>query len=401
METADGSNGCDTFYGPTQTAYTPPYTPDPNPGCADAGPACYPSTVGGVTNAAAPVMSFPVAVDAEALGVDFKPNGTQISGCPTTATQVQLSASEVSKIFSGDISNWDAVTDAGTSTFAWSGCNEPITRVVRADIAGTTQGVKIYLRSVDGSRVLCDGTNTWTTLATYNNNTVWPGSPADPCGGVTAPVTALGNGGGASCPATYTASKGVICALQVTGGGITYGDLSNWKSTPDVLYAEVVPTSGTTGVLPGSSATLGTGTPNCDTSFAGNEPGGGGGTDFVGLDDSGGTPDEPALTNWATDGADGSQGVTPPSDITNVPGSTKWPICTLTYDMVYSGLSTTNTTYAANAIGGLTADQRRTLYTFMVFVLSQPGQATLKANGYLPIPNSWASEETAGFEGAF
>jgi len=400
---SDGSDGCDSFYntnGTTVTAWTPPYTPAPNAGCAAAGPACYPSTVGGVTNSAGPVMSFPVAVASAALGVDFKPNGTQIAGCPTAASQVQLSATEVSQIFSGTLTNWDQVTDAGTSTFAWSGCNVAITRIVRGDISGTTQEMKTYLRSVDGSRTLCDG-KTWTTLASYNDNTLWPGASGDTCAGVTAPDTALGTGGGAACPTTFNATKGVICDLVITGGGITYGDLSNWKSTPDVIYAEVVPTSGTTGVIAGSSATLGSGTPNCDTSFSGNTPGVGGGGDFVGLDDTGGTPDEPSASNWATDGAVGSGGTTPPSDITNIPGSLKWPICTLTYDMVYAGLSGNNATYTANAIGGLTADQRRTIYTFFAFVLSPDGQAGLKVAGYLPLPSAWASAERAGFEAGF
>jgi hypothetical protein len=219
---------------------------------------------------------------------------------------------------------------------------------------------------------------------------------------VTTPTVAIGTGGGPSCPSTLTASKGVICALQVTGGGITYGDLSNWKSTPDVIYADVVPYSdpstGDAAVGPGSSATLGSGTPNCDTTFSSNTPGSGQPTDMVGLDaNSAGT--EPAGTDWSIDAL--YSGSTYPSDVTNIPGSLKWPICALDYDLVYTGLSENNTTYTANAIGGLTADQRRTLYTFFAFVLSPDGQGLLKAAGYLPVPSSWSSAERAGFEAGF
>jgi ABC-type phosphate transport system substrate-binding protein len=504
---SDGSNGCDTFYGNPQVAYTPPYPPAPNAGCADAGPACYPSG----TNAAGPVMSFPVAVASAALGVMFKvpppqptlgtntgtggtarcwevtsvnaagqstastvigpantggatpetqvlnwtavPNATsydiygagatgttcnaftstsvvatgvatntftddgsaltagsvptsntaQISGCPTTASQVVLTSSQVSTIFSGDTSTWAALGDE--SSFNWTTCPLAITRVVRADISGTTQEMKTYLRSVDGSRALCNGGGqTWTTLAEYTNNTAWPGGSPGACSGVTAPLTFLGTGGGAACPGyplPANSTKGVICGLSDIEGGITYGDLSNWKSTPGVIYAELIPNTGTTPVIPGSSATIGTGTPNCSTAFSTNTPGAGGSTDFVGLDDTGGTPDEPSNTNWATDAANGAGGVTPASDITNIPGSTTWPICTLTYDMVYTGLSEANATYTANPIGGLTADQRRTLYTFFAFVLSPDGQNLLTAAGYKPLPSSWATSERAGFEGGF
>jgi hypothetical protein len=501
----DGSNGCDSFYGNgnngsgNQTAWLPPYQA-PNAGCSAAGPACYPSTVGGVTNPAGPVMSFPIAVASAALGVNFHAstpvitlgansgtggttrfwkltavtaagqtvgsnelsaavgsgesqvinwtavpgatgydlygaaasggestspalvatisggstttftdtgaattagaapatNTAQIAGCPTAATQVQLTASQVSHIFSGDTTTWSSL--GSETSFNWTGCTIPVTRFVRADISGTTQEMKTYLRSVDGTRTLCNGTDTWTTLSTYTNNTVWPGAG---CSGVTAVSTAFGTGGGATCPTSFNAVKGVICGVGVTGGAITYGDLSNWKSTANVIYAEVVPTSGTAGVLPGSSSVLGTGTPNCDTTFNANTPGAGGATDFVGLDDTGGSPDEPSNTNWATDAAVGAGGTTPSSNITNIPGSLKWPICTLTYDMVYTGLSGSNATYTANPIGILTADQRRTLYTFFAFVLSPDGQGVLSGAGYGALPSAWAAKERQGFESGF
>jgi ABC-type phosphate transport system substrate-binding protein len=397
---ADGSNGCDSFYnknGTTVTAWTPPYTPAPNAGCAAAGPACFPSTVGGATNSVAHMMSFPVGVAAAALGVNF----TGLTGCPTTAAQAQLTASQVSQIFSGTISNWSAL--GNETSFNWTTCNQAITRIVRGDISGTTQEMKNYLKEVDGARALCNG-NTWTTLQSYANNTVWPGDAGHPCAGVTTTTTALGTGGGAGCPTVLPidTTKGVICALVLTPGGITYGDLSNWAGTVNVMYANVVPPNGGsppgTGVGPGTSATLGAGNPNCDTSFAGNVPGTGTPSDFVGLN---GDPGNPSLNNWGVDGANGSSG-TPPDDITNIAGSGKWPICTLTYDMVYRGLSGAT---GSGAIGGLTDDQRRTLYTFWRYALSPDGQATLgtvlQTHGYLPIPAKWASQERLGFIAGF
>ena len=403
----DGSDGCDTFFnkpGATNNpqAYTPPYTPAPNAGCS-ATAACYPSTANGATNAAAPVMSFPIAVASAALGVNFKPGGTQITGCPTSSSQVQLTPSQVSSIFAGETSNWSQL--GSETSFNWTTCNLAITRIVRADISGTTQEMKTYLRSVDGSRALCDGTNTWTTLAQYGNNVTWPGGSADPCSTVTAPNTALGTGGGSSCPATFDTTKGVICDLVITGGGITYGDLPNYKSTPNVLLAQVVPPSGGVAQCPGgetlvsgteSCAAIGTGAPNCDTTFSGNTPGSGGPTDFVGLDNNG--LGEPAGTDWATDASNGAGGRVPASDITNIPASGKWPICTLTYDMVYSGESAAA---PGGPIGGLTNDQRRTLYTFWRYVLSPDGQNLLRTAGYLPLPSSWASNERTGFIAGF
>jgi ABC-type phosphate transport system substrate-binding protein len=500
----DGSNGCDTFYNTTHISWVPPYGPAPNAGCANAGPACYPSTVGGVTNNAAPVMSFPIAVASAALGVNFNvpapqltlgtnsgtggtarcwtitalnasgqstasvtvgpanvgagetqvlnwseptpsnptgydiyatgvtgttcnafttpallttissgatttftdtgtattagapptTNTAHISGCPTTAAAADLTSSEVSTIFSGDTTNWDQLTPAST----WSGCNLAIQRIVRGDISGTTQEMKTYLKSVDPNRALCNGGGqTWSTLAVYTSNTDWPGDQTA-CSGVTAPINDLGTGGGAACPGfplPAGSTKGVICGVAATEGAVTYGDLSNWKSTPNVMYVDVNSNTGNP-QGPGSSTVLGTGTPNCSTAFSGNLPGAGGSTDMVGLDANGAAP---AGTDWSTDAVlSGSQTV-PASNITNIPGSNTWPICTLTYDMVYSGLSAGSA--GTTAIGGMNNDKRRTLYTFFTFLLSPDGQSFLRAAGYLPIPSSWASLERTGFEGGF
>ena len=46
----------------------------------------------------------------------------------------------------------------------------------------------------------------------------------------------------------------------------------------------------------------------------------------------------------------------------------------------------------------MTADQRRTLYSYMTFVLSSLGQSILPNNNYASLPATWQPAILAGFQ---
>jgi ABC-type phosphate transport system substrate-binding protein len=367
--TRDGITGCDPG-----SASGLPYSPQPN-GAAP----FYPSTQGGATNTQATMMSFPVAIGSAAIGVHFTS-----AGCPTAGSQIQLTPSQVSGLFGGTISNWSTL--GSEPSFNWTTCSVPVTRVVRADVSGTTQAVKTYFRDADPNLTLCTppaggGTANWASYAVQLENTNWPGDSAEPCTGVTAPTTASGTGA-------------LVTAVVGGNGTIGYGDLPAWFGK-GALLAQLTPSTGGATVNPfqGSSFTA-TSAPNCDVStLPSNLPGSGAPADSVGLNSTDGVT--PSTSNWGTDAATGGGG-TIPSDITNK--GSLYPICTLTYDMTYAGESAA---FPGGPIGGLTDNQRRTLYTFFRYALSPDAQNRLKVQGYLPLPSNWASLERTGVSNAF
>jgi hypothetical protein len=93
-------------------------------------------------------------------------------------------------------------------------------------------------------------------------------------------------------------------------------------------------------------------------------------------------------SNWTIDAT------TNKSDITNAGGNT-YPICALTWDFVYTHL---NNGSVSNPIAGLTADQRRTLYSFYVYALSPVAQDRLVNTGYDPLPATWLKTLRQGFQ---
>jgi ABC-type phosphate transport system substrate-binding protein len=368
--TRDGITGCD----PGST-FVSDYTPQPN-----AAAPFYPSTQNGATNTQANMMSFPVAIGSAAIGVHFTS-----SGCPTAGSQIQLTPSQISQLFSGDISNWSAL--GNETSFNWTTCNVAVTRVVRADVSGTTQAVKTYFRDADGSRTLCaapssgGGAANWGGYAVQLANTNWPGDSNETCAGVTAPTAASGTGA-------------LITAVTGGNGTIGYGDLPAWFGK-GALLAQLTPSTGgsTVNAFQGGSFTA-TSAPNCDvSSLPNNLPGTGLPSDSVGLNSTDGVT--PSTSNWGTDAANGGGG-TIPSDITNK--GSLYPICSLTYDMTYAGESAA---FPGGPIGGLTNNQRRTLYTFFRYVFSPDAQNRLKPQGYLPLPSNWVTQLRIGFSNAF
>jgi ABC-type phosphate transport system substrate-binding protein len=333
-------------------AVTPPFTPNvaPFPNAADV---------------AAPVMSFPVAGSSVVIGVNIQ--AANCTGARPTA--IQLTGAMVSNLFQGEITNWNdpqlRVGPTGAINAALATCNLAVKRVVRSDKSGTTQIQKNYLKAVDpSSQPTCVATPdfTWSTLALDASNQTWPTG-----GTCTALVTANGNAGVVAACADSVANPGAVCYADLA-------DISAAAGNP-LLKSSIRNGTNTAFAAPNVSLKA-----NCN--FGAVTTPGTGTAGAVGLD--------PADT-WAFDNALGNR-----SDVTNQGAA--YPICGMTFELVFTGL---NDGGVANANSQLTANQRRTLYSFMTYILSSTGQDRLTTNRYQSLGASLVSSLRTGFQAAF
>ncbi len=72
---------------------------------------------------------------------------------------------------------------------------------------------------------------------------------------------------------------------------------------------------------------------------------------------------------------------------------------------MYTGLSANwngqSGTASNSAIADLTPDQRRTLYSYILFILSSTGQNLLPTNYYSALPSTWLPAIVSGFQGNY
>jgi ABC-type phosphate transport system substrate-binding protein len=379
------------------TAYYPPFPPQ------DGGPSPAASSYPAAGDAVAKMMSFPVAGSAVAVIAHL-----DTTVCSTVPTSLSFTGLQISLLFGGDILSWNdprLVNGDPTGQGANAGlanCTGAVTRVVRFDDSGTTQIFKTYLKNVDGARTgaTCDPTTIWSTLFSASPNTAWPGYTT-----VNTTLPGQFQAATATCSALQqgdtTGNNGVLdeCigntgggnTITAIGGTICYADLPDFKH-----FGDATPNGGGHGGVPGCSpctsiaASVQNGlltafqppsavtTANCTYGTI-TVPGGTNGA--VGLTTGTAfTPPNPVPTDWdtwATDNPAGERG-----DVTNT--GSLYPICGVTYGMVYTGLSNTTT----SAIAGLTADQRRTLYAYESYILSSAGQHNLITQFYQALPQS-------------
>lgn len=331
--------------------FTPPFAPaGPFPNAADQ---------------AAPIMSFPVAGSSIVIGANIP-----AAACtPTRPTALQLTGAMVSNLLQGDITNWNDLRlrqgpNGTTVNPLLANCNLPVRRVVRSDRSGTTQIQKNYLKAVDPTAIPdCNAAaGSWTTLALDANNTVWP------TGGTCSPlVSANGN-------ALVVAGCADVAANP---GGVCYADLADISQPAGNPLIKSTIRNGTNTAFVASS--VGT-RANCN--FGSVVTPGTGAAGAVGLD---------AADTWAFDNAAGNR-----SDVTNQ--GVGYPICGLTFDLVFTGL---NDGSVPNAISGLNANQRRTLYSYMSYVLSSLGQDRLGTARYQSLGASLVSTLRTGFQANF
>jgi ABC-type phosphate transport system substrate-binding protein len=319
------------------------------------------------SDAQAQIMSFPVAVGANGLGFDL----TKAACGGTTPGTPQLTGTMVSLLLGGEIANWnDARLRTGGLNGFLSKCNVSVTRVVRMDKSGTTQITKNYLAKVDPNRTgaVCDPGDPWTTLAQDAHNQDWPTGAG--CSTLTRPATS----GGPAVVSLCTVTVGSFCyadEADIVAGAAKTATVRNGANSS---FQTPLATNPATGLKTQA---------NCDASPA-TLPGAGLGTASARQDASVGLN---AGDNWGIDNPSGNHG-----DITDL--GKKYPICGVTFDLVYKGLSAGS----GSAINALSLNQRQTLYAYMTYILSSTGQAQLPQHFYASLPSGWVTTLLPGFQ---
>ena len=356
-----GIGGCTTSTkSPLPTAFVPPFTPNTAP---------YPN----VNDIQANVMALPVGGSSVTVAVHL---GT--TSCTGAApTSLKFTPKEVSRLYGGDVATWSDAELVATNP-GLKECSGAITRVVRQDSSGTTNILKQYLIRVDNERtgatcgVLSSVIQKWE--AYFTTNTEWPGKqkPAEEgtCSTITNPVN--------------SGNPEELAKLKTVEGGVGYVDLAEAVGQAGIVLASVQNATGTKFEAPSING----GAANCLYSALPAPPGSSN-SDAVGLN---------AEDNWSNNNEGYASAPANHENATDL--GSKYPICGLTFDLVYTGLNSNNGE-GKSAISRLTADQRRTMYSFFTFILSSTGQEIPGKIHYAPLPASWLPKLEQGFQENF
>jgi ABC-type phosphate transport system substrate-binding protein len=311
-------------------------------------------------------MSFPVAGSSVTIPVNLA--GVCTSGTPTS---LKFTPKEVSRLFGGDAATWsDSELVTNNSVLTTDGCTGAIVRVVRFDSSGTTNIFKQYLIRAENERsssaFTCAVGKSWSEY--FATNTEWPGKQNTGHEGTCSTITTAATSG----------NPALLAKLKETDGGIGYVDLPQEAGSAGVITPTVENATGTSYVAPNTGKAA-----NCTYAGVVTPPGNGSAAEAVGLGNTEGK-------NWANNAEPNEQNTTD--------RGSKYPICGLTFDLVFSGL---DNGAVANAIAPLTADQRRTLYSYFTFILSSAAQNLLGTIDYAPLPAGWLQELREGFQENF
>ncbi len=330
--------------------YTPPFEPQPAP---------FPNA----SDIAAPVMTLPVTGAAVALNVNLP-----AVDCEGTAPNnpLEFTGKEVSRLFGGNVAKWNDSELVATNP-SLSKCNFPVTRIVREDSAGQSEILKNFMIRSDNERPgECDVGAKWSSFA---KNTEWPGLQKPGKEGTCSEIKKTPSSGGPE-DVKYT---------EETPGAIGYADLADSVGHPLLNIADVQNATATQFEAPNTGKAA-----NCTLSVL-TLPGATA-SDAVGLN-----PED----NYATNNEEVNHN---PSHMNATDLGSKYPICGVAFDLVYTGLDNGE---VPNAISRLTADQRRTLYSYFSFVLSSTAQEKLGSIDYAPLPTSWLPTLREGFQANF
>ena len=315
------------------------------------------------------MMSFPIAGSSVALPTHLT---TETCGGSTPPTTINLTGKEVSRIFGGDAKTWNdaelVANNAGLSP-----CTGAITRVVRQDNSGTTTLFKAYPYRADNERTgaTCAPGHHWQQYFEAVPNTVWPEASE-----------------GGTCTAVVHGPKSgnaeVLAKLKETPGGIGYVDLAQ-AINQGLVLANVRNATNTSYQTPnvGKAANCNYGVLTLPGLTA---------EEAVGLS----TEDNWSNNNDKLKSEGGNEKAQHglPQDL-----GSKYPICGLTWDMVYTHNESSSNPEVG--IARLTADQRRTLYSYFTFILSSTGQDLTSEVYYAPLPSSWLPTLREGFQNNF
>jgi hypothetical protein len=314
---------------------SPPYAPQPQEG-----PPFFPDP----GDTSQPVMTFPVAGTAIALGVELK-----ASDCGgTTPSGLQLTSVMTSRLLGGDIKTWDDASLRAGGLNGWlANCHKPVVRVFRRDSSPTTQNLKNYLVHADLTRstsTSCFSGHPWSQYANPSLNTTWPDDNGVACSTL---VKSDSTGDGAQLS---------LCAA--TTGALCYAELPDLVTQSSLIRPALRNPTDTGFANPAVGA-------NANCNFAALVPPGGSSGAAVGLN-----PTDTWATNNSTNHVD-------------VTWTGSYPVCELTFALVYKGLRT-----GATAVSQLTFDQRQTLAAFFGYILSTAGQAKLSTSYMARLPSA-------------
>jgi ABC-type phosphate transport system substrate-binding protein len=349
LKELDETPGKEAGAGGCALSFEPPFQPKPGP---------WPNG----SDIQANLMSFPVAGASEALPVHLTAASCEGTTPPST---LNFTAKEISRIFGGDAATWNDPELVATNP-SLSKCTAPITRVVREDSSGTTNIFKQYLIRAENERTgqKCAEGKKWEAF--FKTNTEWPGKQKPGEEGTCSVITTAATSGGAA----------LIKKLKETEAGIGYADLADAAGQEGLTLPNVQNATATSFQAPqlgkGANCTFGV------LSLPGSTS-----SDAVGLD-----PED----NYANNNEEVNHNPTH-ENATDL--GTKYPICGVTFDLVYTGL---DNGAVANPISRLTADQRRTLYSYFSFILSSTAQEKLGSIDYAPLPASWLPTLREGFQ---
>lgn len=373
LDGAPGNEGGCTI----ATGFTPPYQPQspwPNAGDKEA-----------------KAMTFPIG----GSSIGFLVHLTSAScGGSAPPTSFQFTPLELSRIFGGDALTWNDA-ELVKNNPGLSVCTAAIQRVVRQDNSGTTTITKntfvnelprpkgvaepfeegVVLNNREGSNGTCATGKKWE--AYYPSpNTNWPKAS---------------EGGTCSPEAIHGASSGnleTIAELNTVTNGVAYADLpqaeNNGVTEDHFVLASVRNATGKSYQTPNVGKAA-----NCVYSSL-SLPGLNG-EEAVGLN---------LEDNWSNNNqaAKPVGNEKPQHGIPNLTGE-KYPVCGLTWDMVYTHDASSSD--AKVAIAPLTADQRMTEYAYFSWILNEEAQKLLGEAYYAGLPASWLSTLREGFQNCF
>jgi len=307
-------------------------------------------------------MSFPVA----GSGVAPVTNLTEANCGVKPPASLNFTGRELSRIMGGDVAKWNDAELVATNP-GLEKCTGAITRVVRQDSSGTTNIIKQYLIRIDNERsgATCANGKKWE--AYFTTNTEWPGKQKPGEEGTCSTITTAPKSGNGE----------LLTKLKETPGGIGYADLNEAHGSG--LLLPNIQNATATSFQPPNVGTAA----NCD--FKALSLPGLTASDAVGLNNE---------DNWSNNNE--VNGSPNHENATNL--GSKFPICGITFMLVYAGL---DNGAVANPISRLTADQRRTLYSYSTFVLSSAAQELLGSSFYSPIPVAWEGKLREGFQENF
>jgi ABC-type phosphate transport system substrate-binding protein len=282
-----------------------------------------------------------VVVPVTQTAIAIVANPPALPGHPVCSVP-RISASQLQKVFSGEIKNWRQVSTA-SDTALGGDCDQAITRVVREESAGTTYQFKHYLSQVNSAALPCTGgtQRKWTQLqAPFGGetpaNVEWPRNSQ--CQEGEGPVTAVAVKG--------EGEAGALQFVAGTRGTITYASLPEAEDKAPEQVIDV--NNGAKYVGPETES----GAANCGSAKYSLPEGAAGGLN----------------ADWSqVYGSDPAIGEKT---------KTAYPICTLTWDLVPAN--------AAGLFGGKVAT---TLRDYLRFVIApEGGQPSVRNVGYQDLP---------------